>query len=659
MRRSWFWIALALVACKRPHAAGPIRMSMDQHWWFQRAGDTIWHPATVPGTVHTDLMALGLIPDPFVGDNVDHVQWVGDAAWTYRTTVPITAAMRQRQHIDLVFEGLDTYAEVKVNGVSLGRCDNMHRTWTFPIGELAVQGSVELEVHFRPAVEQGAMALHAYGRSLPADNDLGAIKVSPFVRKAGIHFGWDLAPRLVTCGIWRKASVVAWDGARLKGFRLLQVVKEGARTLAFHPEVLGGPSAVTGMKVYINGRYLASSAGIGPMQVQLPDTGLWWPAGMGDQRLHAVRIELWNGSLLLDVHEARVGLRTIVLHQERDSLGTSFTFVVNGKPMFAKGANIVPPDMFLPRAGDAGWRELVRHAHDAGMNMLRVWGGGVYPPDAFFDACDTAGILVWQDLMFANTMVPDGEPFMRNVEAEVHEQVSRLQHRASLALWCGNNEIDVAWHNWGWQETWDIAPVDSSRMWNAYTDLFHDRMPSWVNSLDDRSYVPTSPLSNWGNAAGLRHGDLHYWGVWHGDEPFERFAANVGRFVSEYGMQSYPMWETLEEYAGPAGMGEEAAWWQGRQGSYKGDRAIEQLAERYLGPVEGRRDLVEKSQVLQAMAYEMAIRAHREARPRCMGTLLWQLNDVWPGASWSIVDHAGRRKPAFEAVRRAYARPME
>ncbi|MDX9752108.1 MAG: hypothetical protein RBT71_13595 [Flavobacteriales bacterium] len=656
MRGHWAWAALVLAGCRTEHPPQPITLDIHHGWAFQRTGDGTWSPAAVPGTVHTDLLALGLVPDPYVGTNVDSVQWVGDTAWTYRTTVHLDDRSMQRAHIDLRFAGLDTHAEVRVNGETVGRCANMHRSWAFPIKHLLQDGKADVEVLFRPAVEEGRRAMQAFGRSLPADNDQGAVKVAPFVRKAGVHFGWDFAPRLVTCGIWGPVSIVAWDDVRLTGLRVEQQARGGVRTLVFRPDVKGDTAMVTEARVIINGRTLGSAPGVGPVTVQIPDTGLWWPAGMGEPRLQHVRMELWGTAGPLDHHIARIGLRTIDLHRAPDSLGTPFTFVVNDRPLFAMGANIVPPDMLLPRAGDAGWRELVRHARDAQMNMLRVWGGGVYPPDAFFDACDEAGILVWQDLMFANTMVPDDVAFLDNVEAEVREQVARLQHRASLAIWCGNNEVDVAWHNWGWQRSWGIGPADSIRMWIAYVDLFHRRMPAWVADLDRRPYVPTSPLSNWGNAEGLRHGDLHYWGVWHGDAPFERFADNTGRFVSEYGMQSYPLWETMREVAGGFDLHTDTAFWRHRQLSYKGDAAIVRLAERYLGPVRGRRDLVEKSHALQAMAYATAIEAHLAARPRCMGTLLWQLNDVWPGASWSIVDHAGRRKPAFDAVRAAYAR---
>jgi beta-mannosidase len=650
--------ALLLVACGPPPQPARVTVPVIGPWTFQRVGDTVQWPATVPGTVHTDLLAQGQIPDPYIGTNIDLVQWVGEADWTYRTTIDVAPHLMDQAHIDLCFEGLDTFAEVWVNGAKVGEADNMHRSWAFPIKALLRDGRADVEVRFTSALKAGARAMDAYGRTLPADNDRGEVPVSPFVRKAGVHFGWDFAPRLVTCGIWRPVSLIVWDQVRLSRFRVLQQVDDGVRTLTFHPETVGDSTAVTETRVFINDHAMGAAVGLGPVTVQIPDTGLWWPAGMGEPRLQQVRMELMKGRDHLDAHTARIGLRTIELHQAPDSIGTPFTFVVNGRPLFVQGANIVPPDMFLPRAGDAGWRGLVDHARNAHMNMLRVWGGGVYPPDAFFDACDEAGILVWQDLMFANTMVPDGDAFLSNVEAEVRQQVARLQHRASLALWCGNNEVDVAWHNWGWQGTWRIGPVDSARMWNAYVDLFQRRMPRWIAALDDRAYVSTSPLSNWGDPAGLRHGDLHYWGVWHGDAPFERFADNVGRFVSEYGMQSYPMWATLAEAAGPLDLDTDTAFWRLRQLSYKGDAAIERLAERYLGPVRGRRDLVEKSHALQAMAYALAIDAHVGARPHCMGTLLWQLNDLWPGASWSIVDHAGRRKPAYDAVRSAYARAL-
>jgi beta-mannosidase len=303
---------------------------------------------------------------------------------------------------------------------------------------------------------------------------------------------------------------------------------------------------------------------------------------------------------------------------------------------------------------------LVRDMQEAHMNMVRVWGGGVYPPDAFFEACDTAGILVWQDLMFANTMVPDDEAFRTNVQEEAADQVRRIQHHACLALWCGNNEVEVAWRNWGWQRSYGMSPADSIRMWNGYSTLFNEILRDWIWVLDrDHAYVPTSPQSNWGSAEGLTKGDLHYWGVWHGDAPFGSFASNVGRFVSEYGFQSYPSWTSIVEWSLPADRAENGPFWKDRQKSYKGDKAITDMAKRYGMKVSDRQDLVEVSQKLQAKAYSSAIGAHQANWPRCAGTLLWQLNDCWPGPSWSIIEYGGRRKPAYTIVQELYAHPPD
>ncbi len=654
----WIMLAMLVASCGRSkvHHHAEVRHSLHSGWTFSETGTDVWHPAEVPGTVHTDLMRAGLIPDPYHGTNIDSVQWVGERDWTYRIQFDAPEDLLDREHVLLEFEGLDTYASVSLNAVPLGDTYNMHRTWRFPLQHvLRGQGNL-LEIRFRSAMRMGEELLTAYGRSLPADNDQGAVKVAPFVRKAGVHFGWDFAPRLVTSGIWRAVTLRGWDGARIQQVRIAQHASEGMRTLAFHAQLDGALPPDARLRVVMDNEIISEGSHVAPLTAVIPDTGLWWPAGYGEQQLRDLRVELLEGDVIRSTWDGRIGLRDIELRQEPDSFGTSFTFLVNGRPIFALGANVVPPDQFLPRAGDSAWIALVEAMRDSHMNMARVWGGGVYAPDVFFDACDEAGILVWQDLMFANTMVPDDEAFMDNVRQEVEEQVGRLQHRTSLALWCGNNEIDVAWHNWGWQHSWSITPDDSTRMWNAYQGLFEQKLPAWIAALDDRPYIPTSPLSNWGNSEGLRHGDLHYWGVWHGDALFETFQSNVGRFVSEYGFQSYPVWETLAEYASEDDLAEHTQFWRTRQLSYKGDAAIERLAQHYLGPVRDRRDLVEKSQELQALAYAMAIDAHWAERPRCMGTLLWQLNDVWPGASWSIIDHKGRRKPAFHAVREAYGR---
>jgi len=659
------WLLFPLLAsCSGGPEGGELWTSLSGEWRFQGSGSSAWYPAEVPGTVHTDLMAAHLIPDPYVDMNADSVQWVGERDWIYERAFDITPDILDHEEVELVFKGLDTFAEVRLNDSLVGVADNMFRSWTFPVKGSLVAGRNRLRVTFRSALKRGEELLRAYGRSLPADNDGGTVKVSPFVRKAGVHFGWDFAPRLVTCGIWQEVGLRAWSGSRIGSVRLAQRAAKGKRTLRFHVDLCSQPGAQGEVVLRINGRELSRSKppdGSGwrthDIELIVPDTGLWWPLGSGEQRLQSCTIDLVLDGVVCSSWHDRIGLRTIALNQKPDGLGKPFTFLVNGAPLFAKGANLVPPDMFLPRAGDSAWVHLVNEMATCHMNMVRVWGGGVYPPDAFFEACDSAGILVWQDLMFANTMVPDDDAFMNNVREEVEEQVKRLQHHACLALWCGNNEVDVAWHNWGWQRSYAISPADSSRMWKAYTGLFEQALPQWIWVLDEYyRYTSTSPLSNWGNPTGLRNGDLHYWGVWHADSTFASFRGNTGRFVSEYGFQSYPDSSTLAHYIDPGQLHLGSPYIAYRQRSYRTDRPITIAIRRELGK-EARTlgEFCQASQEVQAIAYREAIIAHRAARPACMGTLLWQLNDVWPGPSWSIIDHDGRRKLAFGAVREIYS----
>lgn len=659
-------LASLLSGCRKDSPLAEEWTTLSGAWRFKELGASAWHAAEVPGTIHTDLMAAGIIPDPYVGNNVDSVQWVGERDWVYEREFTVSDGLLAQEEVELVFKGLDTFAEITLNDSVIGTADNMFRSWSFPVKRLLHKGTNTVRVTFNSALRIGAELLEAYGRSLPADNDGGAVKVSPFVRKAGIHFGWDFAPRLVTCGIWQDVGLRAWSGRRIGSVRVEQNAQHGKRTLRFHVDLCSRPDAGGELVLHVNGTELARSQapdGAGwlaqDLEVVLPDTGLWWPRGAGAQRLQSCAVEWVDGGIVRSRWDARIGLRSIVLDQDTDRFGKAFTFLVNDSAIFAQGANLVPPDMFLPRAGDSAWVRLVTEMAACNMNMVRVWGGGVYPPDAFFAACDASGILVWQDLMFANAMVPDDDPFVNNVREEVEEQVRRLQHHASLALWCGNNEVDVAWHNWGWQRGYGMSVADSARMRNAYVALFEEAVPQWIWVLDKTvGYTPSSPISNWGSSKGLEVGDLHYWGVWHADSTFDSFKGNTGRFVSEYGFQSYPDSVSLSRYIDPEQLHLGSVALAFRQRSYRTDRPILEAIQRELRLVPRTfGEFSRASQQVQAIAYRKAIEAHRNARPRCMGTLLWQLNDVWPGPSWSIMDHTGRRKSAFDAVRQAYAPP--
>lgn len=532
--------------------AQPVHVPLNDGWRFQRMDEGTWHPAEVPGVVHTDLLRAGLIPDPYRDLNVDSVQWIEDVDWVYERTITADDTLLAHAHIDLVCKGLDTFAEVHLNDSLLGRADNMFRTWRWPIEKALRPGANRLRIVFRSPVREGEERRAAYGLQLPHDNDPSG--VSPYVRKAAYQFGWDFCPRLVTCGIWQPVELRCWEGPHFTDLRVSAVPIGDSLSLFLRT---GMPWLGDGMvRFKLDGTDIAhvpiaavDGEGVGNAlrTIALPDR--WWPNGAGAQPLHTFTAELLDArGKVLDRAEKRTGFRTIELVQDSDSLGRAFTFRVNGRDFFMKGCNLVPPGMFLPQAGDSAWIALVRDMRRAHMNMVRVWAGGVYPPDAFFDACDTAGILVWQDLMLAN-LPPGDAAFVENITAEASEQVDRLASHPSLALLCGDNELDVAWRNWGWQERYHLHGADSARVAHDHAAL-QARLRRIARTAGI-AFTPTSPLSNWGSAEGLRSGDLHYWGVWHGDSTFASFAGNVGRFVSEYGFQSYPDSSTLVRYIDP------------------------------------------------------------------------------------------------------------
>jgi len=626
-------------------------------WTLREGNGPLMVPAVVPGTVHTDLMAAGVVPDPFVGRNVDSVQWVEERDWSYERIFEVDDGMLSQQHIDLVLHGVDTFGEVYVNDAPIGTTDNMFRTWVFPMRDRVRKGANRLRITLRSPMAKGRALRDAYGIQLPADNEAGTIKVSPYMRKAAYQFGWDFAPRLVTSGIWQPVELRCWSGVRLAEVRLVQANAGTDAIVGVEVRLEGTPEPGDALVLDIDGQRTwvpITAASDPPAKVRaslsIKDVRPWWPNGSGEQVLYPLQLEVVRKGVALDRWQRSVGLRTISLDQHAGA----FRFMVNGAPLFAKGANLVPPDMFLPRAGDSTWVRLVRDMQRAHFNMVRVWGGGVYPPDAFFEACDTAGIMVWQDLMFAD-LPPGDNAFLANVREEIHDQVARIDGHACLALWCGNNELEVAWKNWGWQASYGIGSADSARIWTDYTRLFAQDLPEWIHTWSSAPYTPTTPLSNWGNEAGLLSGDLHDWEVWHGNGTFERFQRNVGRFVSEYGFQSYPDSAYLARYIDPAHLFFGSPDLAYRQRSYKTDRPILEAIGRELhtAPFDLGRFIVLGQQV-QALALRTAIRAHVQGQPHCMGTLFWQLNDAWPGPSWSAIDQGGHWKPAMHVVREEF-----
>ena len=634
-------------------------------WEFRQQGTEVWHPAQVPGVVQLDLLRLGLIPDPFVGTQEKEVQWVEDEAWEYQTTFSKPQGLAY-PHYALLFEGLDTYATVYLNGQMIWETDNMFRQYRVEVAHL-LQPENTLRIIFQSPMERHAQRLKEgipYHKT--AGNDARPeARVSVYTRKAPFQFGWDWGPRLVTSGIWQPVKLIGWGTAQLTQFHLHQR-EVTTQAVSGELEVQFEGTLPTGTELRLintlnDSVWLRHQVTVPTMaSLKLPyafnNLNLWRPHTLGEPHRYPLRLELWYQEACLGQQSQSVGFRDIRLIQAADSIGTSFYFEVNGLPFYSMGANVIPPDALLPRATDTTWAQIVYDAHQAGMNMLRVWGGGIYPPESFYAACDSLGILVWQDFMFACSLYPADSAFLETVRQEARHQVTRLRVHPSLALWCGNNEIQVAWNNWGW----DLLPglmgaANEAQAEEAYRKLFQALLPSTVEQLDgSRLYVHTSPLSNWGKLENFNHGSMHYWGVWHGRDALEQFNVFVPRFMSEYGFQSFPEAATVAQFAPRKHWSLRTQVMKHHQKSYIGNGEIRTHLRRYYPRDRNFEDFLYKSQLTQARALEIAIEAHRRRAGHNMGTLYWQLNDTWPGPSWSTRDYYGRWKIAHYRVQQLY-----
>ncbi|WP_302304942.1 beta-mannosidase [Culturomica massiliensis] len=651
------------------------RLELDNNWYFRQYDTKEWLQANVPGCVHTDLLANGKIEDPYYRTNERELQWIDKVAWEYKTNFEIDDSTYVKKQKRLTFYGLDTYADIFLNGHKLGHCDNMFRTWSYDVSDMLKKGRNELNIVFLSPTGQGLKEMEKYGLALPADNDqsvLGGMenkKVSVFTRKAPYNYGWDWGPRLVTSGIWRPVVLEAWNEVRIEDTyihplkvdsKLAQLNAEITLTAA-HPqtadiEIRHGNRIVSQQSVPLK----SGKNRIGlPIKIKHPK--LWWCNGLGKPHLYTFDICVKTGAQTLDNKQVTTGLRTLRLVRKKDKAGETFYFELNGVPVFAKGANYIPNDAFLPRVSRSDYEKVIADATEANMNMLRIWGGGIYEDDYFYELCDRNGIMIWQDFMFACAMYPGNPEFLENVRQEAADNLIRLRNHPCIALWCGNNEIGVAWrHNspggWGWKQKYSTE--EQERIFQAYKDIFHRILPEAVEKYtDDMAYWPSSPMSGPGESdfelQPGTSGDNHYWGVWHGKHRLEAFADNVGRFVSEYGFQSFPEFETVKKYTVPEDYNIESDVMASHQRSGIGNLRIKEYMSWYYRVPENFEQFLYMSQVLQAKAMDIAMRTHRRAMPYCMGSLLWQLNDCWPVASWSTTDYYHNWKAAHYAVREA------
>ncbi|UOU98046.1 hypothetical protein MUU74_16320 [Chryseobacterium daecheongense] len=626
-----------------------------EKWQFKNAKDNNWLSAKVPGTVHLDLMDHNIIPDPFKDENEKKVQWVENEDWDYQTSFTVSSKhLSKSQNIDLIFNGLDTFSEIYLNGKLLKKTDNMFRKWVIPVKEHLKSGENILLVKFKSAVSTGKELAKKVPFTMPE---------SPrsFVRKTQYHFGWDWGPRLVTAGIWKGVKLEFWNNAKLENVKVGQknLTKDKA-DLAIQAEIIAEKEGE--YIVSINSKPFDFQLKKGKNTIQIPYTinnpKLWQPNGWGKQELYLIRVSLQKGSIHIADKDFNIGLRTVELIQEKDSKGKSFYFKVNGNPLYIKGTNWIPGDSFSPRMTKEKYQHLIKQAKEANMNMIRVWGGGIYEEDEFYKACDENGILVWQDFMFAGSFYPSDEHFLNNVKEEVKDQVNRLQNHPSIALWCGNNEVDEAIVNWGYQKQFNYSKEDSLQVWKDYRKVFHELIPNTLKenaTADKNIYWPSSPSIGWGHQESLTEGDSHYWGVWWGEQPFEIYNEKVGRFMSEYGFQGMPTLETTKTmFSGNPDLSLQNPTIKAHEKHSRGWQIIDEYIKRdYILPA----DFVKYnyvSQLVQARGMQIAIEAHRRAKPYNMGTLYWQLNDCWPVVSWSSIDYLGNWKALHYQVKRSF-----
>ena len=656
-------------------------------WQFRQANTEEWLPATVPGGVHTDLLANERIPDPFVGDNEKKVAWVAESDWDYRHTFDAAADLLTQPQIWLVCDGLDTLATVTLNGEKLGETDNMYRQYRWDVKSLLKDAGNELLIEFASPVQ----FVTAQEAERPMKGVMQAIEGGPHLRKAPSQFGWDWGPQLPPIGIWKDIRLEGYANARLDDVHLTQQHVDGKVTVSAQvtAECWGdAPRTATLTLVAPDGTVLEKNAALSldnetQLQVTVADPQLWYPNGYGEQPLYQVSVELYQDSTLLDDKKYQLGLRTLELKQEADQWGKSFVFVVNGVEIWAKGSNWIPTDSLPTRISDELLAKLLGDAAAAHHNMIRVWGGGFYEEERFYDLCDKLGILVWQDFIFSCSIYPlDEKNFRKNVKIEVTENVRRLRHRASLALWCGNNEMEWGWESWGWAENplekklpklvkkfpalgFLLAQVGERKLltdWKelqaAYEKFFYRTLPKWVDKLDPNTpYWTSSPSSDtpFQDVNGQKQGDAHYWDVWHGRKPFTAYRDQFPRFMSEFGFQALPPLATIKTFA------EEKDWnmtsyimEQHQKNASGNSLMVGQMLDTFRLPKDFDA-LVYLSMVLQAEGIRYGVEHWRRFPQRVAGTLYWQLNDCWPVASWSSLDYFGRWKALHYASRRFYA----
>ncbi len=663
-------LGVVLMSCQKE--ANLIELEINQNWLFRDTGDTLWYRAEVPGYIHTDLMRNKLIPNPFYRMNEHELQWIDKKDWEYKTSFNVDENILEKNEVNINFKGLDTYADVYLNDKIILRADNMFVGWEVNCKEFLKLNENELKIIFHSPIKVGLEKMKELDYDLSfSSNDqselggLGNKKVSVFSRKAGYHFGWDWGPRLVSCGIWQEVLIQAWDILRIKDLNIVQnMISDNEANLTADIEIESlenGEFIINGFvdseKQFEEKAQIKKGTNTISVPFEIKNPKHWWTNGLGEQKLYDIEVQITKDSEILSSKQKNIGMRTLEVVQQEDSVGKSFYFKLNDHPVFMKGANYIPQDIFLNRVKNDDYERIIKVAVDANFNMLRVWGGGIYEKEIFYDLCDQYGILVWQDFMFACAMYPGNEEFVENVRQEAIQNVKRLRNHACIALWCGDNEILSAWNNWGWKEETieKYGTKTADIIWNAYEKVFHELLPSIVNDLDPQKlYWSSSPSAGLGKLEDGKSGDRHYWDVWWDKKPFSSYQEEIPRFMSEYGFQSFPEFSSVKKYTNDKDWSINSDVMNSHQRSSIGNITIEEYLFCDYKPPKNFEMFLYVGQLLQARGVGMGMEAHRRNMPYCMGSLYWQMNDCWPVASWSSIDYYGKWKALHYKAKQSF-----
>lgn len=652
MRKLLLIVAVIMIGCQLKSDL-PTELELNTNWEFTSLNSTNWKKATVPGNIYTDLLDHKIIEDPFIKTNEEKVQWVSDSSWVYKSTFKVDKKILSKKNIELNFEGLDTYAKVYLNNNLILSSNNAFRQYQIPIKSI-VKESNELKIEFESTSISEEKAKKKLGYELPEGNRI-------FTRKAQFQYGWDWGPKINTSGIWKDVYIKAWDDAIIEDIYIQSNLAKKSNTDFFVTSQITITSSTEGkakILAHVDTISLAQKIILKKgthnyfIWTKIPDAKRWFPHNIGEPYLYNFKFDLVLDEKIVDQKTIKHGIRTIELVTEKDTVGSSFYFKVNDVPVYAKGANYIPQNSFQNKVTNQHYEKLLNDVVDTNMNMLRVWGGGIYENDIFYELCDEKGILIWQDFMFACAMYPGDKQFLKNVQLEATDQVKRLRNHASIALWAGNNENSEGWHRWGWQS--GRSEEEKKEIWGNYLKVFDSILPNTVKKLSKTSYWESSPSYGRGNPKYKTEGDAHDWWVWHDGYPFEHFEENVPRFMSEFGFQSFPSYDAINYINQKNTVDIHTDAMKSHQKHSRGFQLIQEYMERDYPVPNSDEDYVYMSQLTQAKGITMGIEAHRRAKPYNMGTLYWQLNDCWPVISWSSIDYFGNWKALHYKAKKSF-----